>query len=244
MPSLASMRQCARDPARSSAARRLSKSIEGVISLMMAAGPDSKPSAPHFVRAHLFFRRTMTKKIIISLAVIVALAMGILYGKGLLSVHQGLEPPPSLAVLVLEKAPKPAPDGDVSPTARAAAMRWTHSRAAMCCSTSGPPGARPASASCPPWPGSRPMRRGCACVAINADSTKVDAAAFLKSHGAGTPAGLCRFRADADAQIRGAGPADHGADRSATARWWRAPKGPPNGRSPEAVAYFKRITGS
>jgi hypothetical protein len=35
----------------------------------------------------------MTKKIIISLAVIVALAMGILYGKGLLSVHQGIAPP-------------------------------------------------------------------------------------------------------------------------------------------------------
>ena len=51
----------------------------------------------------------MTKKIIISLAVIVALAMGILYGKGLLSVHQGIAPPPSLAVLALEKAPKPAP---------------------------------------------------------------------------------------------------------------------------------------
>src|SRR5882762_3036022 len=51
----------------------------------------------------------MTKKIIISLAVVVAVAFGFLYGKGLLSVHQGLEPPASLAVLKLEKAPKAAP---------------------------------------------------------------------------------------------------------------------------------------
>ena len=35
----------------------------------------------------------MTKKIIISLSVIAAIAFGFLYGKGLLSVHQGLEPP-------------------------------------------------------------------------------------------------------------------------------------------------------
>jgi polyribonucleotide nucleotidyltransferase len=37
----------------------------------------------------------MTKKIIISLSVIAAIAFGFLYGKGLLSVHQGIEPPPS-----------------------------------------------------------------------------------------------------------------------------------------------------
>ncbi|HUO02260.1 MAG TPA: hypothetical protein VMU31_05745, partial [Rhizomicrobium sp.] len=52
----------------------------------------------------------MTKKIIISLAVIAALALGVLYGKGLLSVHQGFQPPASLAVLKLEKTQKPAPD--------------------------------------------------------------------------------------------------------------------------------------
>ena len=52
----------------------------------------------------------MAKKIIITLAVIVALALGILYARGLLSVHQGLEPPPQLAALALEKAPQAAPD--------------------------------------------------------------------------------------------------------------------------------------
>ena len=51
----------------------------------------------------------MTKKIIISLAVIIAVALGVLYGKGLLSVHQGLEPPASLSALALEKSPKTAP---------------------------------------------------------------------------------------------------------------------------------------
>ena len=52
----------------------------------------------------------MTKKIIISLALIIAVVFGVLYGKGLLSVHQGLEPPASLSVLALEKDPKTAPD--------------------------------------------------------------------------------------------------------------------------------------
>ena len=52
----------------------------------------------------------MAKKIIITLAVIVAAALGILYARGLLSVHQGLAPPPSLAALTLEKSPQTAPD--------------------------------------------------------------------------------------------------------------------------------------
>ena len=52
----------------------------------------------------------MTKKILISLAAIAALALGVLYGKGLLNVHQGDHPPATLAALVPEKAPKSAPD--------------------------------------------------------------------------------------------------------------------------------------
>lgn len=51
----------------------------------------------------------MTKKIIISLVLLTAVAFGFLYGKGLLSVHQSLEPPPELAVLKLEKPPQNAP---------------------------------------------------------------------------------------------------------------------------------------
>lgn len=51
----------------------------------------------------------MTKKIIISLALIAAVVLGVVYGRGLLSVHQSLEPPASLKVLVWEKQPKAAP---------------------------------------------------------------------------------------------------------------------------------------
>src|SRR3954469_25094000 len=73
-------------------------------------GAGIEPSAPHCVGAHFVIRKTMTKKIIISLTVIVAVVCGVLYGKGLLSVHHGLEPPASLSVLALEKDPKTAPD--------------------------------------------------------------------------------------------------------------------------------------
>ena len=73
----------------------------------------------------------MTKKIIISLAVVVAVAFGFLYGKGLLSVHQGLEPPASLAVLKLEKAPKAAPSVTFADAA-GGSHALTRSGAAMC----------------------------------------------------------------------------------------------------------------
>ncbi len=88
IPSVASMRQWARLPARSSPARRLSKSIEGVISLMMAAGPDSN-RPPHILLVLIFsVQKAMTKKIIISLALIVGDRVQVLYGMALLSVHQ------------------------------------------------------------------------------------------------------------------------------------------------------------
>lgn len=51
----------------------------------------------------------MTKKIVICLAVFLALSSGVLYGKGLLNVHQSLAPPAQLSGLVLEKTPKAAP---------------------------------------------------------------------------------------------------------------------------------------
>ena len=53
----------------------------------------------------------MTKpaKAITVLAILLAVAMGILYGKGLLSVHQGLAPPASLAALKLQNPQKAAP---------------------------------------------------------------------------------------------------------------------------------------
>jgi thiol-disulfide isomerase/thioredoxin len=51
----------------------------------------------------------MTKKIVISLGVLFAVVFGVLYGKGLLRVHEGLTPPASLAVLEAQKPAKPAP---------------------------------------------------------------------------------------------------------------------------------------
>ncbi len=48
MPLAANMSACASDPAMSSAARRLSKSMEVLISSIMAAGPSEK-RAPHIL---------------------------------------------------------------------------------------------------------------------------------------------------------------------------------------------------
>ena len=58
------MRACAREPARSSPARRLSKSMEGVISLMISAGPDSN-RPPHILLVSCFSPEgpSRTKKI-------------------------------------------------------------------------------------------------------------------------------------------------------------------------------------
>ena len=104
----------------------------------------------------------MTKKILISLAVVAALALGVLYGKGLLSVHQGFQPPASLSVLVLEKQPKSAPEGTFVDE-RGAAMRSTRFTAAMCFLTYGPPGAGPALTNFLPWPVWPNLRRGSKC---------------------------------------------------------------------------------
>ena len=75
----------------------------------------------------------MTKKIVISLAVDRrASALGVLYGKGLLSVHQGFQPPASLSVLRWKRRPKPRPPRTLSPMRRAAAMRWTRFQGPLC----------------------------------------------------------------------------------------------------------------
>ena len=184
----------------------------------------------------------MTKKIIISLAVIVALAMGILYGKGLLSVHQGIEPPPSLAVLVLEKAPKPAPavtfaDGkggrhalDAFKGRYVLPNLW----ATWCA---------PCVSELPSLARLQAHAPGLRVLAINADSTKVDAGAFLKSHGAGT----LPVYVDSDRMLMRSFVVPGlpttvliDPDGKVVAR----AEGPAEWASPEAVAYFKRITGS
>ncbi len=50
-----------------------------------------------------------TGKIVTVLAVVAAIASGVLYGKGLLAVHHGAQVPATLAALTLEKTPAPAP---------------------------------------------------------------------------------------------------------------------------------------
>jgi len=52
----------------------------------------------------------MTKKLLIGLGVLCALAFGVLYGNGLLRVHEGLTRPASLAVLAPQTPAKLAPE--------------------------------------------------------------------------------------------------------------------------------------
>jgi thiol-disulfide isomerase/thioredoxin len=183
----------------------------------------------------------MTKKIVIVLAAIVAIAFGVLYGNRLLSVHQGMEPPPSLAALKLEKPPQSAPDVAFADGAGARhALSAFRGRfvllnlwATWCA---------PCVAELPALSRLAAFAPGLRVLAINADTGSVDAAAFLKSHHVALPVFrdsdvtmLKSFKAyglpmtvliDPDGKIvaRAEGPAD-----------WD---------NPEAVAYFKRITGS
>ena len=185
----------------------------------------------------------MTKKIIISLAVITALVLGVLYGKGLLSVHQGLEPPAALAALKLEKAPKTAPDVSFAgPEGTRHALKAFQGRyvllnlwATWCgpCVNELPSLARLSR-----------FAPGIRVVAVDtADRDTVDAAAFLKDHNARN---LTAYRDNEKVMMKNfvaislpmtvlidpqgnivakaAGPADWG--------------------TPEAVKYFKRITGT
>jgi thiol-disulfide isomerase/thioredoxin len=184
----------------------------------------------------------MTKKIIISLAVVVAVAFGFLYGKGLLSVHQGLEPPASLAVLKLEKAPKAAPAVTFADAAGGShALDQFKGRyvlvnlwATWCA---------PCVAELPSLARLAAHAPGLKVLAINTDHEKVDAAGFLKSHGAGSlPVYLDSERMMLRSFVVPGLPTTIlvGPDGKVVAR----AEGPAEWGSKEAVAYFKRITGS
>jgi thiol-disulfide isomerase/thioredoxin len=184
----------------------------------------------------------MTKKIIISLAVIAAVALGVLYGKGLLSVHQGLTPPASLAVLVLEKQPKPAPAVDfVDQAGTRHALETFRGRyvllnlwATWCgpCVNELPSLARLAK-----------FAPGVRVLAVDWREKPGAVGAFLKSHDAGA---LPTLVDDTGAVMRGVkayglpmtvliDPKGNIVARAA---------GPADWGTPEAVAYFKRITGT
>ena len=185
----------------------------------------------------------MTKKIIISLAVIVALAMGILYGKGLLSVHQGLEPPAALSALALEKAPKTAPNvqfTDAKGTRYALdAFRGRYVLLNLWATWCGPcvnelPSLARLSRFAP----------GVRVVAIDtADLATVDAAGFLKEHNAGN---LAAYRDSEKVMMKtfGAFALPMTVLIDPQGKIVAKAAGPADWGSPEAVAYFKRITGT
>jgi len=184
----------------------------------------------------------MTKKIIICLAVIAALALGVLYGKGLLSVHQGFQPPASLAVLQLEKAPKPAPDVHFSDAVGARhgldAFRGRYVLLNMWATWCGP-----CVNELPSLARLAEFAPGLKVVAIDTDSTKVDAAGFLKSHNAGS----LPVYVDSDHMMLRSFVVPGlpttiliGPDGKVIAR----AEGPADWGSVDAVAYFKRITGT
>ena len=185
----------------------------------------------------------MTKKIIISLALITAVVMGVLYGKGLLSVHHGLEPPASLSALVVEKTPKSAPDvhfADPKGTRHAlSAFRGRYVLLNLWATWCGPcVNELPALARLSRFaPGVRVM------VVNTGDKDTVDAAAFLKEHSAG---GLTAYRDNEKVMMRSFGafalPMTVLIDPEGKIVAKAA--GPADWDSPEAVKYFKRITGT
>ena len=184
----------------------------------------------------------MTKKIIISLAVIAALALGVLYGKGLLTVHQGFQPPASLAVLQLEKTPKPAPDVRFTDAAGGGhaldAFRGRYVLLNMWATWCGP-----CVNELPSLARLAQFAPGLKVLAIDTDHEKVDAAGFLKSHSAGAlPVYVDSERMMLRSFVVPGLPTTIliGPDGKVIAR----AEGPADWGSEESVVYFKRITGS
>jgi thiol-disulfide isomerase/thioredoxin len=185
----------------------------------------------------------MTKKILISLAAIAALALGVLYGKGLLSVHQGFQPPAQLSALVLEKAPKTAPDvhfADGLGNHQALdAFRGRYVLVNLWATWCGP-----CVNELPSLARLAQFAPGLRVVAIDTgDRSTVDAAGFLKSHNAGA---LPVYRDSETVMMKNFGAyalpmtvlIDPAGKIIAKA------EGPADWGSAESVAYFKRITGT
>ncbi len=184
----------------------------------------------------------MTKKIVITLAVIAALAFGFLYGKGLLSVHEGLTPPASLAALALEKMPKPAPDVAFTDAAGArhalSTFRGRYVLLNLWATWCGP-----CVAELPALARLSVYAPGLRVLAINMDKGQVDAGAFLKSHAAKA---LAVYRDSDVVMLRSFGA--YGLPMTVLidpdGKIVAKAEGPADWDTPEAVKYFKRITGS
>ena len=184
----------------------------------------------------------MTKKIIISLSVIAAIAFGFLYGKGLLSVHQGLEPPPSLAVLKFEKEPKNAPSvGFTDWSGRRHALESFRGRyvllnlwATWCA---------PCVAELPALVRLQARATGLLVLAVNTDRSHVDAAAFLKANNARE---LVPYR-DSDITMLKSFKA-YGLPLTVLidpeGKIVARAEGPAHWDDHEAIKYFRRVTGS
>ena len=183
----------------------------------------------------------MTKKIIISLAVIAALALGILYARGLLSVHQGLEPPAQLAALKLEKTPPAAPDVSFTDAGGARHALSTF-RGRFVLVNLWATWCAPCVAELPALARLQAFAPGLKVLPINMDKGEVDPVAFLKSHHVALPV----FR-DSDVVMLKSFKA-YGLPATILinpeGKIVARAEGPAEWDSPEAVAYFKRITGS
>lgn len=123
----------------------------------------------------------MTKKIIISLAVILAVAFGFLYGKGLLSVHQSLEPPAELAVLKLETPPQNAPSVTFT-DGKGARHALQEFRGRYVLLNLWATWCAPCVAELPALVRLQARVPGLHILAINTDRASVDAAAFLRNN--------------------------------------------------------------
>jgi thiol-disulfide isomerase/thioredoxin len=184
----------------------------------------------------------VTKKIIISLAVIAALALGVLYARGLLNVHQGMEPPASLAALKLEKMPKSAPD--VAFTDAAGARHTLQSfRGRFVLLNLWATWCGPCVNELPALARLSVYAPGVRVIAVNMDRGQVDAAAFLKEHQAkalpvyrDTEVSLMRNFVAVSLPLT--------VLIDPTGKVVARAEGPADWDTPEAVAYFKRITGT
>lgn len=184
----------------------------------------------------------MTKKILISLAVVTALALGVLYGKGLLSVHQGFQPPPSLSALVLEKQPKPAPDGTFVDRSGGrhglGALRGRYVLLNLWATWCGP-----CVNELPSLARLARFAPGLEVLAVDWHEKPAAVDAFLKSHNAGT---LPTLVDDSGAIMRELGA--YGLPMTVLidpeGKIIARAVGPADWGSPDSIAYFKRITAS
>ena len=212
MPSVASMRTCALEPARSSPASRLSKSMEGVISLMIAAGPVSN-RPPHILFAVIAVSRQRSHAEPQPAYIRRCRPGGLgrsIWDRGRLSTQSLPCPrrwprkprrPPCPKRPLLDASGGKHSIGDFK--GKYVLVNLWATWCAPCVSEL--PSLVKLQAAVP----------GLKVLAVDVGHDKTDkAAAFLKDHKADALGTLCRYRTGAAARLRRLWLADHGADRS------------------------------